>query len=364
MNRGKLSIISCDSGKNFALRVADRLKDIIENYIKQHDLDVADDESVRLDELYLTKEEKERLRKIWVESEEVWFANKEVKTVLKQNIRGDDVYIIQCMDDPLCSERSINDNFMALITAVNAAYQSDAEHVTVVLPQFPYSRQDRRKGREGITAKQIASFIEASGAKRVITLDIHSESIQGYFNTTKLENLRASRVLLEHLPTILSTDNLVVVSPDAGGTDQARFYSRKLKTEFAIVDKARDYSRPSTIESMRLIGNVQDKNVLIVDDMIATGGTLVNATNLLKNYGAHDIYIACSLPFFNGTAVEKLDDLYKRKMIKKVIGTDAVFRGEEFIKNNEWYEEASVASLFANVIFHINMKKSVSALLK
>lgn len=415
MNRGKLSIITCKSGESFARRVEENLKEPINEYIteNQHEF---------------TKEEQERRKNIWIGSNEVHFANKELKTVINQNIRGDDVYIIQCMDDPLCKERSVNDNLMALLTAINAAYQSDAEQVTAVIPQFPYSRQDRKKGRECITAKQVANFIEISGATRVITMDIHSESIEGFFNKTRLENLHASRVIIDYFQEIHSLDNLVVVSPDAGGTHQARFYSRNLgrfqiseltleklakegfteknleslksildkefenkvkfekaldefnflkeekerivkysrivEIDFAIVDKERNYDIPGTIESMRLIGNVTDKDVLIVDDMIATGGTLINAVKLIKKHGAKDIYIACSLPFFNGDAIKQIDDIYQQGFIKKIIGTDAVFLGQEFINSHEWYEEISIAPLFAKVIFHINMKKSVSDLLK
>ncbi|MEZ0370884.1 MAG: ribose-phosphate diphosphokinase, partial [Candidatus Sericytochromatia bacterium] len=145
---------------------------------------------------------------------------------------------------------------------------------------------------------------------------------------------------------------------------RARFYSRELKADLAVVDKVRDYSRPSQIESVRLIGDVKDRNILITDDMIATGGTIINASKLLRSKGAKDIFLVSSLPYFNGAAVEKLDVAFKEGLIKSVIGTDAVFHGEEFQQKYPWYEEVSVAELFARVIYNINHRLSVSELLK
>lgn len=338
--RGNLSVLACASGKPFAERIIQSLNEIVNRNVYQV---------------------KFRLK----ETEEVLFANGEIKTVIHENIRGDDVYIVQCIDDPN-SSRSVNDNLMALLTATNAAYQSDAESVTVVIPQFPYARQERRKTREGITAKQVAQFLEISGAHRVITLDIHAEAIQGFFTYAKLENLHASRYIINYIREILQLDtsNLVATGPDVGSAEKARFYSKELRCDLAIVDKARDYSRASVVESMRLVGNVEGKDVLIIDDMIATGGTLINAAKLLKEKGAKKIIAACSLPFFNGPSLERINKAYEDKILDLVIGTDAVFWGEDFVKKTPWYHEISIAPLFAHVIYNINKKRSVSELLR
>lgn len=336
--RGALSIMACNSGRSLAQRIVDNLNKIINN-------------------------EKEKLALRLTDTEEVDFANGEIKTVIKENIRGDDHYIVQCMDDPL-SKNSINDNLMALVTAINAAFQSDADSITILMPQFPYSRQERKKTREGITAKQVARFLEVSGANRVITLDVHAEAIMGFFSTAKLEDLHASQTILHHFRENYDTSNLIVTAPDVGGAEKARYYSKAMQTDLAIVDKARDYSHASVIESMRLVGDVQGKDVFIPDDMISTGGTIRNAAQLLKEQGAKDIYIACSLPFFNDNAADKLRSAYEDGYIKKVFGTDAVFHGEQFIKDNPWYEEISIAPLFARVLYNINAKRSVSELLR
>jgi ribose-phosphate pyrophosphokinase len=336
--RGELCIMSCASGVPLTRRIMDHLNKIL----KHNDPD-ADLEMVR--------------------SEEITFANGEIKTIIKDNIRGADLYIVQAIDDPQ-SPKSINDNLMALLTAISAAYQSDADSITVITPQFPYSRQERKKTREGITAKQIAAFMEMSGANRVITLDIHAEAIQGFFNHAKLEDLHASNTIISYFRKHFPVDNLVVASADVGGAEKARYYSQRLQTEMAIADKARDYSKSSVIESMRLVGNVNGKDVLIPDDMIGTGGTIVNAARLLKRHHARDIYVACSLPFFNPPALDILQQAYDKGEIKCVMGTDAVFWGEEFIKKTHWYVEVSVAALFAQVIYNINTKRSVSTLLK
>ncbi len=336
--RGALSIMACNSGRPLAQRIVDNLNKIINS-------------------------EQEKLALRLTNTEEINFANGEIKTVIKENIRGDDHYIVQCMDDPL-SGNSINDNLMALMTAVNAAYQSDADSITILMPQFPYSRQERKKTREGITAKQIAQFLEVSGANRVITLDVHAEAIMGFFTSAKLEDLHASQTIIHHFQKNHSAANLIVTAPDVGGAEKARYYSKAMHTDLAIVDKARDYSHASVIESMRLVGNVKGKDVFMPDDMISTGGTIINAAKLLREHGAHDIYIACSLPFFNGEAEEKLSNAFEKGYIKKVFGTDAVFHGQQFIDNNPWYEEISIAPLFAKVLYNINAKRSVSELLR
>ncbi len=339
-NRGMLSVMACDSGRPFAERIVQELNNIAreEQLAPNHRLK------------YTT---------------EVHFPNGEIKVVIEENIRGDDVYIVQAIDDPL-SPHSVNDNLMALLTAVHAAYQSDADHITAVLPQFPYSRQERRKTREAITAKLVAGMLELAGAQRVITLDIHSEAIQGFFNQAKLEDLHASRVFIDYLHNIYRIDptRVVVTSPDMGSAERARWYSKNLGTDLAIVDKARDYSRVSTVESMRLVGDVKGKEVLLVDDMIATGGTLINALRLLKEKGASKILVMVSLAFFSANAVEKLDRAYQEGLFDLVLGTDAVFHGKKFVDSTPWYKEISVAPLFARVIYNINQKRSVSELMK
>jgi ribose-phosphate pyrophosphokinase len=338
-NRGELALMTCESGKPFAKRIIKNLNKIVK------------------------KNNPKATGMSLVNSEEITFANGEIKTIIKDNIRGADLYIVQSTDDPL-SKKSINDNLLSLLTAIDAAYQSDADSITVILPQYPYSRQERKKTREGITAKQVASFLEISGANRVITLDIHAEAIQGFFNVARLEDLHASNTLISYFKKNFISNNLIVAAADVGGAEKARYYSNRLHTDMAIVDKARDYSKSSVVESMRLVGNVSGKDVLIPDDMIGTGGTIVNAARLLKLHNAKKIYIACSLPFFNHPAIETLQEAHELGEIEAVMGTDAVFWGEKFNKETTWYHEVSIAPLFAQVIYNINTKHSVSQLLR
>jgi ribose-phosphate pyrophosphokinase len=196
-NRGELAIMACNSGLELAKRIVKNLNKIIKQKTPKSGLTLVD-------------------------SEEITFANGEIKTVVNDNIRGADLYIVQAMDDPM-SEKSINDNLLSLLTAINAAYQSDADSITIILPQYPYSRQERKKTREGITAKQVASFLEISGADRVITLDIHAEAIQGFFNTAKLEDLHASNTLIQSFRKKFSPEKLIVAAADVGGAEKARY---------------------------------------------------------------------------------------------------------------------------------------------
>lgn len=334
--RGRLTLIACESGRQFAEAIRDILVERIGSDTEN---------SVLRD------------------SSEIEFANLEIKTVIQENVRGDDVYVIQCIDDPL-SHRSVNDNLMALVTAIHAASQSDAGTITAVIPQFPYSRQERKKTREAITARVVARLLEDAGADRIITLDIHSEAIMGFFNRCTLEDLHASAIIMDYVRENFDTSNLCVVAPDVGGADMARYYANRFGCPLAIVHKARDYSKASVIESMRLVGEVEGKDVLMPDDLIATGGTLLTAAKLLKDNGAKRVHLACAMPFLNGNAVEKFSRAHDDGTFDDLIGTDAVHRGPGFCSEYQWYHEVSVAPLFASVIYNINQKLSVSQLLR
>lgn len=335
-NRGRLSVISCDSGRAFGAGLAEALSRIILE---------ADGEP----------------QAVVRASDEVRFANGETKTVIRESIRGDDVYVVQCIDDPL-SPRSVNDNLMALLTAINAVYQSDPDSITAVIPQFPYARQDRKRAREPITARVVAAALEDVGARRIITLDIHAPAIEGFFRHAVLENLHAFKEIVAFLRRTIPLDRLCVVAPDTGRAQMARYYSRALDCDFAVADKVRDYTT-STIESMRLVGDVAGRRVIIPDDMVATGQTLLNTCRLVLDKGASEVYVVCSHPFFNGDAVEKLDRGFQDGLFRLIIGTDAVWRGSDFVREHQWYREVSLAGLFASVIFNINRRRSVAKLL-
>ncbi|OHD50681.1 MAG: hypothetical protein A2096_17465 [Spirochaetes bacterium GWF1_41_5] len=337
MNIFPLAVLSCSSGRKFAERLIDALNIIIKN-----------------DGLFTSVG--------LIDSSEIIFANGEIKSTINDSVRGKDVYIVQLVDDPL-SENSVNDNIFSLVTMINAAYNSDAGRITAVIPQFPYARQERKKGREAITAKIMANLLESSGADRVITLDIHAESIEGFFTKAKLENLHAGRIIINYVNSEINKEQLVVVAPDIGSAGRGRFFAHHLGIELAIIDKTRNYSQSSVIEKMVLVGNIKDKDVLLPDDMIATGGTLLKAVSVLKEKGANNVYIAAALPFFNGEAVHKFDQAWKQGLFRQVIGTDAVYHGENFSKNYPWYREISVAGHFGEVIYSLNQRRSVSGFL-
>ena len=281
--RGRLCLIACRSGREFTKRIIEEL-----------------------DKIYAQDQTLDRFQ--FTSSDEVVFANREVKTVVNDSVRGQDIYVVQCVDDPMAPDRSVNDNLMAVCTAINAAYNSDAASVTVVLPQFPYARQERKKTRESITAQQVARFLETSGANRIITIDIHSEAIEGFLWRAHLDNLHAHRVISSYFRQHIAIPNMIVVAPDVGSADRGRTYAGALGTGLAIVDKERNYEQPSTIKRMNLVGDVRGKNVFMGDDLVATGGTLLNAARLCKDKGAEKIFFACTLPFLSGKACDKFDE--------------------------------------------------------
>jgi ribose-phosphate pyrophosphokinase len=351
MPKGKLTVLACESGRRFAEKMAVDLRRLSE------------DEGGAFQELTPAGEQ--------------WFANGEVKYAIEESIRGNDVYVIQCVTDTT-TRRTINDNLMAALAAVDAAHQADAGTVTAVLPHFPYARQERRTGREGITARVVARMLEVAGAQRVITLDIHSEAIGGFFEHAVLEDVHASGPILEyfsanHLPK-LSRNGLVAVAPDVGSAKKARHISRQLHTDLAIADKERvehvvkddqgDDEIKATTE-MRMVGNVTGKGVFVLDDMIDTGGTMITLLELLKEQRAHAVYLATAIPLFSRNAVDRFAGAKEQGLFEILIGTDSVHRSEEFLAEHQgWYKEVSVAPLFARVVYNLNRELSISRLIQ
>ncbi|MBN2052455.1 ribose-phosphate pyrophosphokinase [Candidatus Woesearchaeota archaeon] len=335
--RGKLGIMSCDSGRPFAEKVIAELK-----------LMLADEGASDSAEIIKTKETK--------------FANTELKTEIGESIRNRDVYIFQDLENKE-GGLSVNDNFMVLKTAIQSANLADAHYITAVIPAFPYARQDKPKTREGITAALAAWELESAGATRVLTLDVHNDAIAGFFRKAKLENLHASKNIMDYLKEKIGIKDLIIVAPDAGAAERAVHYAKKLGTPVALLHKERDYSKVSTVENVRLVGDVNGKKVFVVDDIIDTAGTMLRSAQKLKEAGAKEIYFAASLCLFNGPAIDRINSAHKEKLITKIIGTDAVYHGEGFAKNNPWYDEVSVAKYFARVIYNINKGISISRLL-
>jgi ribose-phosphate pyrophosphokinase len=307
------------------------------------------------------------------------FANGEFKTEILTSIRDKDVYIIQDVVNhypitfPDLKQKkvlSINDHIFCLFVTIDAALQAGAKHVTVVVPTYPYSRQHKKKGREGLTAARFGQILEYMGVKRVLTLDIHSREIENSFNHLRLENLHASyqiiRVLSQNIS--LRDENLVIVSPDTGAVDRNKFYAVALKKELALLYKERDYSKLTTdardhnIANMNMLGNVQGKNVFMSDDLLGTGGTLLEALNVLRQMGALKIICAVSLPFFTGQAIEHFDEAYSKNYFYKIIGTNAVYHDESLLER-EWYVCANVSRLFAKTIYRLHFDLSLSPLL-
>lgn len=306
------------------------------------------------------------------------FANGEFKTELNASVRGMDLFIVQDLEnhypikfpgskDPsICS---VNDHIFALITAVDAAFQSGCESVTVVTPSYPYARQHKKKGREGLTASRIGRILENMGVQRIITLDIHSKEIENTFSHLSLENLHGSYQILRKLKEVtdLSNPDLVVVSPDTGAVDRNKYYASALKRPLALLYKERDYSKvsqagESNITATKLLGDVKGKTVFMADDMLGTGGTFIKAFKLLRDMGAVDIIAAVSLPLFSGDAIKVFDEAYQQGLFTKIIGTNAVYHEGELL-DRPWYSSANVTELFAQAITRLHNNRSLSSIL-
>lgn len=307
------------------------------------------------------------------------FANGEEKAEIIDPVRGLNVYIIHdvsnCapikvagLDEP--QPISVNDHLMFLFTTINAVKLAGAESITLILPTYPYARQHKKAAREALTASMFAHFCENLGVSRIITLDIHSREIENSFTTCHLENLHGSYQTLMCLRKLIdfSDPDLVVVSPDTGAVSRNKFYAQGLHRPLAVLYKERDYSvvskdaKHSNIKSINLLGDVKGKTVLMADDMIATGGTMIIAMRELMNRGAKKIICMVSLPFFNGNAIENFDAAYKEGVFWRIIGTNAVYQGKGLLEK-EWFVQADVTELFARVISRLHHGRSISPLL-
>jgi ribose-phosphate pyrophosphokinase len=306
------------------------------------------------------------------------FANGEIKAEILESIREKDLYIVQDTENqsPLDIYEgsypkvlSINDHLITIFVTVDAARQAGANRITLVLPIYPYSRQHKKKGREGITANQVGRILESIGVSRIITLDIHSREIGNGFGCMRLENLHASYQIIRQLSLITPIDdeNLVVVSPDTGAVDRNKFYATALKKPLALLYKERDYSRVSrnalenNIADIKLLGDVKGKVVFMADDMLGTGGTLLKAMKFLKEQGAHRVICAVSLPLFSGDAISFFDQAYKDGYFYRIIATNAIYQ-EELLKR-EWYVSVNITKLFAQTISRLHQGISLSSIL-
>ena len=275
------------------------------------------------------------------------FSDGEVSVKIEENVRGRDVFIVQSVCAP------VNESLVELLVMVDAARRASAKRITAVLPYYGYARQDwKERPRVPITAKLVANLITAAGANRVLTMDLHTPQIQGFFDIP-LDHLFAAPVLIKYFQK-LNLSNLVVVAPDVGSIKTARAFAKRLHAALAVVDKRRN--SPDSVEVMHLIGEVQGKDVVIVDDLVASGGTLCEAADALKENGARNIYASITHGVLSGNAIENIAN----SSLEKLIITDTIPLTKE--KELEKIKVLSVASLLGEAIRCIHLEKSVSSL--
>lgn len=228
------------------------------------------------------------------------FSDGEIYVQIDESVRGADVFLIQSLSSP------VNDNIMELLVTLDALKRSSASSITVVVPYYAYARQDRKVlPRVPISAKLLADLITVAGADRIMSMDLHAGQIQGFFDIP-VDHLYAAPIMLKYIKENIDTENLVIVSPDAGGVERARYYAKKLGCTIAIIDKRRP--KPNVSEIMHIIGDVKDKTAVIVDDIVDTAGTLTNAAKALAKEGAKGVYACCSHPVLSGNAIEKINN--------------------------------------------------------
>jgi len=276
------------------------------------------------------------------------FSDGEILVRIEENVRGMDVFVVQSCSDP------VNKHIMELLIMLDALKRSSARRITAVIPYFGYARQDRKdQPRVPITAKLVADLITTAGADKVLTIDLHAGQIQGFFNIP-VDHLYATPVLLDHLRS-MDLKDLVVVSPDAGGVERARAFAKRLKANLAIIDKRRE--GPNQAKIMNIIGDVDNRDVLLLDDMIDTAGTIAQGARACAEKGARRVLAGCTHAVLSGPALQRLND----SVLDRVIVTNTVpLAGKDQICKK--IEVLSVAPLLGEAIRRIHNEESVSSL--
>jgi ribose-phosphate pyrophosphokinase len=280
------------------------------------------------------------------------FKNDECRIEIRENVRGAEVFVVQS----LCRSpqgATVNDSLMELLLIIDALRRASSNRITAVIPYFGYAKQDKKtKGREPISAKLVANMIEMAGAERIVTLDLHAAQIQGFFDVP-VDNLMAAPTLCNYLKNQnLQGDRIVVVSPDAGGVPRAETFAKRLKSNLAVIIKRRP--EPDVSEVTHIVGDVEGKIAVVVDDMISTGGTLVKAAEALRKKGATDVYTLATHGIFAGDAIAQ----FEKSDISRVIVTNTIPRTIESAK----VEHLTIAQILADAIKRITSNRSVSEL--
>ena len=276
------------------------------------------------------------------------FNNGEIQVMINESVRGKDIFIVQPTCGPI-----VNDNVMELVIMADAFKRASANHITAVIPYYGYARQDRKaRGREPITAKLMADLLETAGITRVVTIDLHAAQIQGFFNIP-FDHMPGGPLLAEYIKE-KNLENMVVVSPDLGGVSRARGFAEILNAPMAIIDKRRP--EPGVAEVMNLIGNVEGKNCILVDDMVDTAGSLTEGARALKKFGANEIYACCTHPILTDPALSRI----AQSDITELVVTNTIPLAPA--KKHPKIKVLSIAPILAETILRIYNDWSVSQL--
>ena len=301
--------------------------------------------------LKLSKEIARQLKLKLLNSNIKRFADGEVYIEINENIRGNSIFVVQSTSNPA------NDNLMELLICIDALRRSSAKNITAVIPYFGYARQDRKVvPRTAISAKLVSNLITNSGASRILSVDLHAGQIQGFFDIP-VDNLFSTPLFARHIKKNINLNNIICVAPDVGGVERTRALSRRTNSSLAIIDKRRP--APGKSEVMNIVGDVKNKNCVIVDDIIDSGGTIVNAVKALKDKGAKNVYVYITHAVLSGEAVEKIE----KSQISKLITTDTIDNSKK-LKKSKKIEIISLAPMISEAIKRIANSTSVSSLFK
>ncbi len=333
------------------------------------------------------------------EAKETVFADDSAKVEILQSVRDRDAYVLATPPDPISRRlhgfdsdllpsketfsreeildllkqfrktvRTSNDNFRMLLAYVSALHSAETGYVTAIPTVFPDGRQENPRGREPNMARLTAEELELAGARRILTLDIHAEAVQGFFRTAHFDNLRSGKYLLQGFREQYEAEHknyesLSVLSPDKGGNERSQYYADKLRVPLVFSYKKRDRAKANVVEEVIIIGDVKDRDILIPDDMVDTGGTIDKVARAARDYGAKEVYLLCTHPILNHPATDLLQKLHADGILKCLIASDTVHHGAAYLAQKPWFKEVSLAPLIARAIYNLNEGRSISKLL-
>lgn len=363
MIRGQFQIFSCRSAEHYSDKIVHQLQELVEARSKelfdQGELSLHEQDELQF--VLNLREDGARIGKSTI----VHFDDGEMNVLIDEaeNVRDKDVFLVQCPYNTI-NGLTVSENIMETFIFLDALRRAKAQSVTLISLYYPFGRGDKQHAKDGVPAKMLASLLTNAGMNNILTMDLHADQITGFFNSreTRIEHLHASPLHIKYIQEFVGTDDLSIMAPDTGAAKRAQFFAQNLQAKMVMSYKRRSYQKKHVVDELKILG-LPEKNVIIVDDIVSSGGSVIKVMEKLTEHNVENIYIACTHPLMTGKCIENLDKLYNdpKHPFKGLIGTDAIPHNGE-VKNKEWYAEIDTSRFVAKAVYEMHTSGSVSML--